>query len=242
MATQMTRYLMVVGMSIFSIDCYGQFFVTKRLCHLLNRRDILQHQSPKISTKTEQLTTKKKLVTTDIELFFPSARSNILKIFLDLINEEKKAIHFAAYTLTHLDVVEALKSAVKRGVSLHGVVDYNTIENFEQRQSCGDAVLKHQKEIERFLKEYNIAIYDRHKKCMHNKLFLFEQNGIDGIDKLLAGSANPSNAGLNSICNKEKNDEYSHNSETVVLLTNRPKEWKMCKEEIDYLIKKARED
>ncbi|MBI2353285.1 phospholipase D family protein [Candidatus Dependentiae bacterium] len=177
----------------------------------------------------------------NVELIFPSATTRILDYLLSTIDAEKKLIIFAAYTLTHLDIIRALKAASNRGVFIEGIVDINTLDNFEQRKWTNSTIEKQLNEIKAFLKKYHIGIYDRPKQCMHHKLFLFGANGNQNNEIIITGSANPSNSGLNALCDKEKKQYHSHNPEGIVIIKNERDLWQQCKKEIEYLQTKAKE-
>lgn len=125
-----------------------------------------------------------------------SPHDDVRKALVHLINNEKKSIKVAAYTVTEPKVAEALIAAIKRGVAVSLVVD----------RSCLDMAAHKIKLLRKAGLE--VAVFDgkTHEDgaLMHNKFFLFQQN-FKNKKLIWTGSANTTKSG------------YARNHENVII-------------------------
>ncbi|MGB8467447.1 MAG: phospholipase D-like domain-containing protein [Candidatus Babeliales bacterium] len=114
-------------------------------------------------------------------LFVPD--DPVKKVLLGLIQNERKAIYSAQFRLTDKDIVLALCDAHRRGVQIKIVVDCSGIEERYEKISllCKAGIPVHK------YKELN--------STMHNKFFVFFNNGNQG-SLVWTGSANTTRTGL----------------------------------------------
>lgn len=171
-----------------------------------------------------------------IQFLFPDKRDLASEI-CDYIDKEKKSILFAQYMFSHISVIEACKKAKnERGVRLEGVVDRAALESlrdsFLQRGKSEQNAL-----IRNFLFENGIDIYAQPRKILHHKLILLEKNGANNEPVIIAGSANITKSGLDSICNKNNLKGYSYNAENMIVIKNHSELFNQVKLEIEHLRK-----
>jgi hypothetical protein len=115
----------------------------------------------------EKPTKQQKLSDEDIQSYF-SPNDNISQKIIDLINNAKKTIHIAIYTLTDWSIKTALLGAKKRGV------DIEIIVNQTPEQTDSHPLIK-------TLIDNDIIVHifqQRNTLIMHNKFAIFDDNII----------------------------------------------------------------
>lgn len=116
--------------------------------------------------------------------------SNLKKILIGLINDEKKGMSIAIYTFTEPDIAQAVINAQKRGVQIEVIADGS------QADCIGSTLLK--------LIDSGIPVYiwrhERTQAIMHNKFALFDST-LNGHTLVWTGSYNFTKAA--SIANQE---------------------------------------
>lgn len=102
-----------------------------------------------------------------IEYAFTQADQHPEQLLINVINESKKTLDVAIYSLTYPDIVKSIQNAKKRGVTVRIITD--------KIQSAG----KTQKQALKILKNTNIPIkINKHSGLMHLKLVVADQKEI----------------------------------------------------------------
>jgi len=167
-----------------------------------------------------------------IKAFFPGVNPILPKI-LEFINQEKKQIDFAQYTLLHPEVVSALRFAANRGVTISGVVDQNSIDQIGKHILLKDKHAQSSLELLNFLRKYDISIYASNGRVMHNKIMCFSQNADTNGPIVVTGSANYTVSGLNGVFDAQTKKDCSHNFENILVIQGYKKLYEQFKKEID---------
>lgn len=102
-----------------------------------------------------------------IEYAFTQADQHPEQLLINVINESKKTLDVAIYSLTYPDIVKAIQDAKKRGVTVRIITD--------KIQSAG----KTQKQALKLLKNTSIPIkINTHSGLMHLKLVVADKKVI----------------------------------------------------------------
>lgn len=155
------------------IKIFEKLFLGTVFCAVLLLFLILQYTlfAPENYARQVLLCNGKKCISK--ALFSPD--NGIQKVLLGLIAEEKKNIFIAAFTLTNMEIAQALIKAHRRGVKVAVIVDGDKMrESYSKVPLLYEAGItvyfypKDKKERERF-----------YKSLMHHKFMIFERSIID---------------------------------------------------------------
>jgi phosphatidylserine/phosphatidylglycerophosphate/cardiolipin synthase-like enzyme len=119
---------------------------------------------------------------TNIEYAFSQAHQHPEKMLIDVINSAKESLDIAIYSLTHPDIVKAIKDAKKRGVAVRIISD--------KSQSTG----KTQDEALKLLGSAGIQMkVNKHNGLMHLKVTIADKKVVTTGSYNYSQSASTSN-------------------------------------------------
>lgn len=114
-----------------------------------------------------QIASDNTLTKSNIEFAFTQADQHPEELLINVINESKKTLDIAIYSLTYPDIVKAIQQAKKRGVTVRIISD--------KIQSAG----KTQKQALKLVKNAGIPIkINKHSGLMHLKLVVSDEKVV----------------------------------------------------------------
>ncbi len=143
------------------------------------------------------------------------------QVLIGLIHHEKRAIRAAVYQLTDPDIVDALVSARRRGVSIEIITDKSCLES------------KYEKITQ--LKKHGIKVYVYRKSfsIMHNKVWHFSMN-LYNKALVMFGSANTTQGGLT------RNEENMVVTDRVTIVRSYKEKFDRLKEKVQTMNSKPK--